>query len=74
VKSRAALPRLKVDLPSAANHDFFHTRMLNRRGFLGRCRRDARFAVLIWRETAQLDRMRHPGRGYLIKHLPDSFP
>jgi hypothetical protein len=32
VKSRAALPRLKVDLPSAANHDFFHTRMLNRSG------------------------------------------
>jgi hypothetical protein len=32
VKSRAALPRLKVDLSPAANHDFFHTRMLNRSG------------------------------------------
>jgi hypothetical protein len=30
LKSRAALPRLKVDLASAANHDLLHTRMLNR--------------------------------------------
>ncbi len=37
VKARAALPRLQVDLLSAANHTFLHARMLNRRGFLGRC-------------------------------------
>ena len=30
VKGRAALPRLKIDLLSAANHYFFHARMLNR--------------------------------------------
>jgi hypothetical protein len=32
LKSRAALPRLEVDLASAANHDFFHANMLNRQG------------------------------------------
>src|ERR1700739_4675670 len=32
VKGGAALPRLKVDLLSAANHNFFHARMLNRTG------------------------------------------
>jgi hypothetical protein len=37
VKGRAALPRLQVDLLPVANHNFFHARMLNRRGFLGRC-------------------------------------
>jgi hypothetical protein len=37
VKARAALPRLQVDLLSAANHNFLHALMLNRRCFLGRC-------------------------------------
>jgi hypothetical protein len=30
VKSRAALPGLKIDLPSVANHNCFHAGMLNR--------------------------------------------
>src|ERR1700728_3623186 len=34
LKGRAALPRVQVNLLSAANHDFSHTRMLNRRGVI----------------------------------------
>src|ERR1700722_9686707 len=35
LKGRAALPCLKVDLLTAANHNSFHARMLNRKGVLG---------------------------------------
>jgi uncharacterized protein involved in type VI secretion and phage assembly len=31
IKTRATLPRLQVDLLSAANHNFLHALMLNRR-------------------------------------------
>ena len=34
VKGRVALPCLEVNLLSVADHNFFHTRMLNRRGLL----------------------------------------
>src|SRR6266496_1147412 len=33
VKVRAALPRLQINFLSAANHNFLHALMLNRRGF-----------------------------------------
>jgi hypothetical protein len=37
IKARASLPRLQVDLLSAANHNLSHALMLNRRSLLYRC-------------------------------------
>ena len=37
MKARATLPSLKVNLPSAANHNLLHALMLNRRSLLDRC-------------------------------------
>jgi hypothetical protein len=43
VKSRAALPRLEIDLLPTANQNFFHALMLNRSGFQDCCRREEGF-------------------------------
>jgi hypothetical protein len=43
VKSRAALPRLQIDLLPTANQNFFHALMLNRSGFQDCCRREEGF-------------------------------
>ena len=45
VKGRASLPRLQINFLSAANHNFLHALMLNRRGFLdvGEEKNDSRY-------------------------------